>query len=95
MSMCFHLVSIKPQNIEKLNLGNKIEEFLDEYLESQINYGVQSDHALDLDKSWDGVDFLFYITDQLSFPRNWLVESGEEIGQTWDTGLHAFGPVRW
>ena len=54
MSMCFQLIAISPQDIEKLSLGDTIEELLDEHFEAR------SDYALDLDKSWDGVDFLFY-----------------------------------
>ncbi|MEP1536976.1 MAG: DUF1877 family protein [Paracoccaceae bacterium] len=83
MSMCLQLISINPQDIEKLSLGDTIEELLDEHFEAR------SDYALDLDKNWDGVDFLFYRADQSSFSRNWLTESGEQIGE--DLG---YGPAR-
>jgi len=83
MSMCFHLIAISPQDIEKLSLGETIEKLLDDHFEARHKY------ALDLDKNWDGVDFLFYRADQSSFPHNWLTESGEQIGE--DLG---YGPAR-
>ena len=83
MGMCFQLIAISPQDIGKLSLGETIEELLDQHFEAQ------SDYALDLYKNWDGVDFLFHQADQSSLPRNWLTESGDQIGE--DLG---YGPAR-
>ncbi|MDJ0613748.1 MAG: DUF1877 family protein [Rhizobiaceae bacterium] len=83
MSMRFQLIAINHQDIEKLSVGETIEELLDEHFEAQ------NDYALDLDKNWDGVDFLFHQANHLSFPRNWLTESGGQIDE--DLG---YGPAR-
>lgn len=83
MSMCLQLIAISHQDIEKLTEGETIEELLDEHFEAR------SDYAFDLDKNWDGVDFLLHQADQSSLPRNWLTETGEKIGD--DLG---YGPAR-
>jgi len=40
MSMCFQLIAISPQDIEKLSLGEAIEELLDEHFEARSNYAL-------------------------------------------------------
>ncbi len=83
MSMCFQLIAIAPTDIEKLSHGDAIDKLLCEHIQAP------SDHALDIDKSWDAVDFLFHQSDKSLLPRNWLTESGEPIGE--DLG---YGPAR-
>ena len=83
MSMCLQLVSIQPSDMENLLIGDALEDLLDAHFEAQ------SDHALDIDKNWDAVDFLFNQADRSSFSRNWLTEAGDPMGE--DLG---YGPAR-